>query len=236
MYAPEPYNVPLHSEKGELQMRGNYHWTDDPEYAPSSTGFDYNVSGSVSATPLPHVIVQGGGAVARLDGVIQKENVPTHSLSYWEVGAGTYFDLRDPLMAEVLAGWGQGSVSGTGSDLDAYYRVEGELSRRFLQFDVGVSRLSLEDVAPVLDAGLGLRLSDVELSHLHSDERDVPAQTGALFLEPILVARLQHYGAGIEASMAYSRELRSLTTPYDHIGMKFGIGVSIHPHRFFNDS
>jgi hypothetical protein len=214
MYSPEPYHLPLHDSPRELQIRGTLHGG--------------AASATVSGTPFPYLIAYGSGSIS---------DTVRHTHKTWEVGIGTYAPLPDPLTAEILAGWGGGSVSGKGTNIlgTASYHIDGRLQRRFAQVNVGGTNLaSIFGTHPV-DVGVGLRLSSVRLTNLHyrnTSSSPLP-RTRGLFLEPLFSCTRHFNGVGIHVSMALSEAVRSFPSPLRHDPWEFGLGLSFHPHRFF---
>ena len=213
MYSPEPYHLPLHDSPDEVHVRGTLHGG--------------AASATVSGTPVPYVIAYGSGSIS---------DTVRHTHRRWEVGLGTYVPLPDPLAAELLAGWGGGSVSGKGTNLlgTSSYRIDGRLQRRFAQVNFGVTNVSLIFESHSLDVGLGLRLSHVRLTNLQyrSTARSLPPTNG-LFLEPLVSCTRSFNGVGLEFSMALSNSIRPFPDPLIHDPWEFGLGLSLRPHRFF---
>jgi hypothetical protein len=224
MYSPDPYVLPLHRQWGEVQ-------------ASVGTTPVGSASGYVSATPLPHLVLTAAGTSG--GGVPFEQH-------RWEVGAGAYAMLHEPLSAEVLVGWGRGQMRGQGqyvpADYVASYNVNGRMERRFVQVDVGIAD---QPVALAAEAGLGrevvqvaagagLRLSQVRLSRLTSEERQgLPEATEGLFLEPAITQRIDIGGVGIRGVVGASLSGRSFEAPYTHIPFFIEVGIIVLPDRFF---
>jgi hypothetical protein len=116
------------------------------------------------------------------------------------------------------------------------------MERRFVQVDVGIAD---QPVALAAEAGLGrevvevaagagLRLSQVRLSRLTSEERQgLPEATEGLFLEPAITQRIDIGGVGIRGVVGASLSGRSFEAPYTHIPFFIEVGIIVLPDRFF---
>jgi hypothetical protein len=213
MYTPEPYHLPLHESHGEVQVDATLHGA--------------SASTTISATPVRYLIVYGGGSLS---------DTLRHTHKRWEVGVGTYVPLPDPLAAELLAGWGHGSVSGKKTNLigTASSRIDGRLYRRFVQIDLGVTDVPMIFDLYDLDFAAGLRLSKVHLTELEFRKTSRPLpQTSGLFLEPLFSCTSHVGGIGVKISLAFSEAVRPFADPSVHDPWEFGVGLSLRPHRFF---
>ena len=207
VYIPNAVNVPLNSNRGELQIGGHA----------GSNGFDLQTSYAITKEIA---VMLNGSTMNRTD---DSTNSSYHKHSFGEAAIGYYNSFDQAGRFEVFAGYGLGSSSAlTTYELFSPLEVttKGKYGRIFIQPSIGTS-------TKFFDGALSLRSCYVHFYDIEGNGITLTENQNGLFIEPTLTARIGYKNVKLSTQLGVSLPVqRDQWLDYEPFMVSVGLHVN----------
>ncbi|NVO02342.1 MAG: hypothetical protein HXX09_06525 [Bacteroidetes bacterium] len=213
LYAPNAINVPLFSEKGEIQAN----------ISGGRNGYDLMTAYSIT----DHLAVMLNGQYQNRT----RENVNVSTKDYrqrtfGEAGFGYYMKLNEKTRFEAFGGGGLGNAASYVENGLTDVRANGEYSRFFIQPSIGKT-------SDIFDVAFSLRFGYVNLYNFNKEYQDLHFTPYTYLIEPMTTFRIgyKYVKFFIQVGASFHTEPHFYSSNIVPIVFNFGLNLNMGKYK-----